>query len=180
MDTSWHRYGVIAQLASAKPSGTKLGRTALMKLIYFLQTVKQVPLGYHFSLYTYGPFDSDVLADLALVQEMRGVTSQTVHYGNGYGYEIEPGEKVDQVKAEVADFLNTHKAAIETVVSEFGALSPATLELSSTLVFAAREGNGKLSKTETIQQVLKIKPRFTADQAEEQWEDLLRKGYLPA
>jgi hypothetical protein len=37
-----------------------------MKCLYFLQTVRRVPLRYHFGLYTYGPFDSDVLIDLSL------------------------------------------------------------------------------------------------------------------
>jgi hypothetical protein len=30
-----------------------------MKLACFLQTVKEVPLGYNFRLYTYGPYDGD-------------------------------------------------------------------------------------------------------------------------
>ena len=36
-----------------------------MKCLNFFQTVRRVPLRYHFGLYTYGPLDSDVLSDLS-------------------------------------------------------------------------------------------------------------------
>ena len=48
-----------------------LGRTAIMKLCFFLQESKGVPLGYHFSLYSYGPFDSDVLSDLGTAVRLK-------------------------------------------------------------------------------------------------------------
>jgi len=33
-----------------------------MKMKYFLQELKEVPLGYDFRLSTYGPFDAEVLS----------------------------------------------------------------------------------------------------------------------
>jgi hypothetical protein len=57
------RLGVLAALVAQAPG--KLGRTALMKMAYFLQTIKGVSLGYDFRMYTYGPFDQDVLDDLS-------------------------------------------------------------------------------------------------------------------
>jgi uncharacterized protein YwgA len=59
---SWLRLGILSELVAR--SNNKLGRTALMKLAFLLQTVRGVPLGYHFRLYTYGPYDGDVLDDL--------------------------------------------------------------------------------------------------------------------
>ncbi|MDI3312583.1 MAG: hypothetical protein QJR05_14315 [Thermoanaerobacterium sp.] len=44
--------------------GYRLGRTALVKLIYILQEKFNVPIGYDFSLYTYGPFAKEILDDL--------------------------------------------------------------------------------------------------------------------
>jgi uncharacterized protein YwgA len=175
-----YRYGLIAHLAEKMPQDTALGRTALMKLIYFLQTVKKVPLGYRFSLYTYGPFDSEVLADLTQVQEQGGVVSKTVYYPNGYGYEIRPGEHAADIQAPAKEFLQEHETAIQAVIQEFGKLSPADLELASTLVFASLEAEGKLSKDELAQRVKQIKPRFTPGQIKEQLESLAASGYLPA
>src|SRR5262249_12172233 len=44
-----------------RSSGKSLGRTAVMKLLYFLSALRGVQLGYRFTLYSYGPFDSEVL-----------------------------------------------------------------------------------------------------------------------
>ncbi len=46
------RVGVLTHLVAFSP--TKLGRTALMKLAYLLQTVKDVPLGYNSRIDTCG------------------------------------------------------------------------------------------------------------------------------
>ena len=54
-----NRIGTIARLAEKAPPN--FGRTALMKFCYFLQSLRGVPLSYRFTLYSYGPFDSDVL-----------------------------------------------------------------------------------------------------------------------
>ena len=72
------RLGVFAELA--KSAKNAFGRTALMKLCYFLQEVKGVPLRYEFSLYSYGPFDSDVLADLQTAVELQILDSTVEHY----------------------------------------------------------------------------------------------------
>lgn len=172
------RYAVIVRLAEKMPAGTPLGRTALMKLVYFLQTVKSVPLGYRFSLYTYGPFDAEVLADLEQVQQRQGVESKTVLYSGGYGYEITPGDKAERIRQQADDFVKKYDASIHAVVDEFRSYTPAMLELASTLMFASREASGNMQKEELIQRVHQIKPRFSIAQIAEQWESLKQKGYL--
>src|SRR5437867_1104734 len=89
------RLALIAELASRTPGA--LGRTALMKFCYFLQEVRRVPLGYRFSLYIYGPFDSNVLSDLGTAESLKAVVSNIVYYSGGYGYEISKGERCDAV-----------------------------------------------------------------------------------
>ena len=69
------RIATLVAIAERRPG---LGRTALMKICYLLQTLGDVPLGYHFTLYSYGPFDSDVLADLASAEVLGGVSSRVV------------------------------------------------------------------------------------------------------
>jgi hypothetical protein len=54
-----------------------------MKFCYFLQTVRQVPLGYRFTLYSYGPFDADVLSDLGTAENLQGVKASVVQYTEG-------------------------------------------------------------------------------------------------
>ena len=43
--------------ALVKSAPAPLGRTGLMKCLFFLKTLKKVPLPYNFRLYTYGPFE---------------------------------------------------------------------------------------------------------------------------
>ena len=92
-DRWWFRIGVLTDLVAR--SRTKLGRTALMKLAFLLQTVEGLPLGYNFRLYTYGPFDEDVLNDLGQAECMQAVVSTMVPFsgGEGYGYSSPPDHR---------------------------------------------------------------------------------------
>ncbi len=95
MSINANRLAVITWLAE---NAAGLGRTALMKYCYFLQVLRGVPLGYRFSLYSYGPFDSDVLSDLDSTESIGGVTSFVEYFPSGYGYRIVPGERSKAVK----------------------------------------------------------------------------------
>jgi uncharacterized protein YwgA len=176
----WHRFAVIASLAEKAPSG-RLGRTALMKYAYFLQVLRGVPLGYDFRLYAYGPFDSEVLDDLDYTQTLDAVNVKTVYHGNGYGYDIRPGSTSGEVKAKAGDFLLAYQDHIDWVIQEFRELSPAELELASTMVFVDREAvrsGQNLSLPELRRRVLAVKPRFTDEQADSQARLLQEKGLL--
>ena len=61
----------------------QLGRTAIMNFFFFLQESAGVPLNYQFSLYSYGPFDSDVLADISAAERLDVLKSSTVYYPSG-------------------------------------------------------------------------------------------------
>src|SRR5713226_8389467 len=91
------RIGLIAALVEKAP-GQTLGRTAVMKLAYFLQVLKKVPLGYDFRLHTFGPFDSDVLDDLAYAEVFGAVKDKVITQSQGYRYEIKPGKRSAQVQ----------------------------------------------------------------------------------
>ena len=85
------RVAVIAEFAD-KLSG-KLGRTAIMKPMFFLQELKGLPLGYSFRIYTYGPYDAQVLADLKVAESMEAVRTEYFDWEGGSGYMIKAGKK---------------------------------------------------------------------------------------
>src|SRR5579863_9410428 len=89
-DNNEARLALIPALASQSSNGY-IGRTALMKYMYFLQVLRKVPLGYRFTLYSYGPFDSDVLADVETAESLGVLESSVVGYSGGYGYQIREG-----------------------------------------------------------------------------------------
>src|SRR5262249_14989297 len=124
------RVGLIAALVEKAP-GQTLNRTAIMKLAYFLQVMKNVPLGYDFRLYTYGPFDSDVLDDLGYAQVFGAVKERTIIQSEGYRYEIKPGKRSAHVQEESETWLEHNREAIDWVIQEFGSLKAPELELYS-------------------------------------------------
>src|ERR1700737_3830914 len=132
------RLGLLPALAEQAAAG-HIGRTALMKYMYFLQVLRGVPLGYNFSLYSYGPFDSDVLADLSSAEALNIVHVTPVEFSGGYGYRIQPGARSEAAKRSVSQFLEKHRGDIDWLFASFGSLNSAELELASTIVYVDRE-----------------------------------------
>ena len=175
------RLAILSALVKAAPG--KLGRTSIMKLAYFLQTLKEVPLGYNFRLYTYGPYDSDVLTHLSQAETMHAVKSRIVRNPSGYGYEFSPGQEPDAIKHLINESLATYEESIDWVASEFSGMTASDLELLSTVVYADREatrGGQPLSADALCHQVQRIKPRFSAEYIQDKIALLSKRKLLTA
>jgi hypothetical protein len=154
-----------------------------MKFSYLLQTVRGVPLGYRFTLYSYGPFDSSVLSDLSTAETLKAVQSTVVYYSGGYGYRISRGEYGGSTRQAGQDFLNHHQESLDWVLNEFGAHSSADLELESTIVYVDREAARKpevLMIDTLVQRVHDVKPRFREEYIREKASWLHAKDLLKA
>ena len=176
------RIGLIAALVEKAP-GQTLGRTAVMKLAYFLQVLKKVPLGYDFRLHTFGPFDADVLDDLAYAGVFGAVKERVVTQSAGYRYDIRLGKRWAEVQDKSKAWLDQNREAIDWVIQEFGRCSAADLELVSTIVFADRENfkdGTKVSLEKLAKQVQAIKPRFTESYVLRECRKAMEKGFLNA
>jgi hypothetical protein len=155
------RMAVIAELAGGLPGG--IGRTALMKCLYFLQEARDVPLGYRFGLYTYGPYDARVLQDVKLAQGRGVLSSHVVAYPNGYGYAIEPAAGAEKARTRSSGRLKGYRDALDWVRRNFAGRSATELETASTLVFVDRElaQAGRASDlAEVVARVHDIKPHL--------------------
>lgn len=174
------KIAMIAALVEKAPEQT-LGRTAVMKLAYFLQVLKNVPLGYDFRLHTYGPFDPDVLDDLSYAQVFGAVTEKTILQSQGYRFEIKPGKRCREAQKKSQDWLNRHRDALDGVIREFGQCTAPNLELISTIIFVDRE-NAKqvnpVSLNVLAEQVRNIKPRFSPSDVLSKCREALAKGFL--
>src|SRR5687768_15041621 len=100
------KVALIAELVRRAPS--QPGRTAMMKLAYFLTTLRKVPLAYDFRLYTSGPFDSDVLDDLRYAEALGAVQGEVIAYPGGRGYQYQPGPRIREITDYAHDFLSQH------------------------------------------------------------------------
>jgi hypothetical protein len=148
-----------------------------MKICYFLQAVKNVPLNYEFSLYSYGPFDADVLADLQTAEELHVLESTVEHYPGGYRYLISKGRNTTLVKQYSGPFLTAHREAIRWAANTLAPRSAGDLELTSTIVFCSREKAQKISDTQLSTLVRAIKPHFSTSDVKRQI-DWLRDNKL--
>lgn len=171
-----NRLGLFAELAEATKGN--LGRTALMKLCYFLQARRGVPLGYKFTLYSYGPFDSDVLSDLQTAENLAVLRAGIEYYPGGYKYDIQPDEKSGVAKVLAKDFLFEHKQDIEWVAGTFGGRTSTELELLSTIVYIHDEDPSIKDRAKLTEQVKLVKPHFTTSQIDRQVKWLESQGLL--
>jgi len=171
----WGRLALLTALVQQAPTRC-LGRTAIVKMVYLLQVVRGVPLGYDFRLYTYGPFDSELLGDLEYAQALKAVECKTVLYSAGYGYDVTPGPRADAVKSLASRWLAEYQTSINWVVEQFGGWTASQLELFSTIVYVDREfaaqGQSDVSVEEMVHRVREVKPHFS----EAQVEDLIQQA----
>jgi uncharacterized protein len=174
------RITILARMLVKAPQQT-LGRTQVMKLIYFLQELKRVDLGYDFRLFNYGPFDSDVLSDLGTATSDNVVKEVTKIYARGYGYEITPNARAYHFAEDLATSDSDLAAKVDEVISEFGSFSAAELELRSTILFVDREflESGTLTSSSNLaDRVRQIKPHFCIGTILDRVNEMYGMGWL--
>ena len=176
MESMWRRLSCLTALVDGAPNQT-LGRTALMKLLFLLTTVKDVPLGYRFRMYNYGPFDSEVLSDIDYAARLDALSVDMVRYVNGYEYYIRPGRAVDEIIDRDKPFVDMHRQDIDWIIANFASSSAGRLEMLSTIVYV----NHKLEVSSTddlIRVVNEIKPRFSEEVTRVDVDKFRRVGVL--
>jgi hypothetical protein len=176
----WRRLTLLTTLVERAP-GQLLGRTAIVKLAYLLQVLRGVQAGYTFTLYSYGPFDADVLNDLDFAASLGAVQVRTVSYPVGYGYEVRPGSAADYVKGQAAPWLQQHRSDIDWVVQKFAGRSASDLELLATLIYVDREqaaSGQKIPQAELVRQVRGVKPHFSEACVTAQAQAAQSEGWL--
>lgn len=174
------RLAVMARMVKKSPD-QKLGRTQLMKLLYFLQELKGIPLDYDFRLFNYGPFESEVLSDLKSACGTQTVVEKTVQYGSGFGYSIAPGVRADSRDIEIEASNPEIAAAVDEVVKEFGGFSASELELRSTIFYVDREfvdEKRQATVDEVSSRVKSIKFHFDLPAIQQRVEEMNRRGQL--
>ncbi len=112
------RRAVIIELAVRLSD--RLGRTGVMKCMYLLQTLAGLKLGYQFRLYTYGPYDGQVLDDLSVAEALGAVRSKAFDWQGGTGYVITAGPSSEAALTRARRYLDSASKAIDWVVNKFG------------------------------------------------------------
>ncbi len=172
----WNRVGLISKLSKDfENSSAPLGKTAVMKNLFILQEVFKVPCGYKFSLYTYGPYCSDVLSDLDYTEAIEGVKINTV----GTGYNIKSSTKTDVYIHKAECYLEKYKEEIEKAYELFGNMSARDLELHSTIIYIYKNyiiHSWDISISEITNDVRELKPYFSENEIHNAFERLNNIG----
>lgn len=170
---------LMTELASRHPD---IGKTAMMKITYLMQTLRSVPFEYHFEIYTYGPYSQTLMDDIEYAESMEYIRVKPVNYGDGiYGYKINATQKGKKALDGAVD-TSHYTAEMNDILDFFGDMNAKDIELYSTIVFVAssyRTNNWDTSCGNICATVGKIKPHFSKETIRSAFEDLKNNNFLP-
>jgi len=167
---------ILAKIASKQPG---IGKTAMMKCVYLLQTIEDVPFGYEFEIYTYGPFSSSVTDEIDFARQKGYLSISSTVYPEYVGYNINCGNTGRQALNEENDY--QYDEAIDSILSVFGSKTARELELLSTILFVSCtyvKNSTNSQRNDICDTVSKIKPRFEMREISNGYDFMQSKGYL--
>lgn len=135
-----------------------LSKIALQQLLYILQEVYSVDSGYEFRFYTYGPYSTELIADL---DDLLSRNILSLEYCSGpdyYGSKLLPGENYKEDFINNEGFLEENKEKIEKVVQLFGRYKARELELRGALIFLGLRSG--IKRKDLITAIKETKPYF--------------------
>lgn len=178
-ELSWDQCGLIADLT--KRLGVvspQFGKTVLQKMVFLLQEVYKVDVGYSFGFHTFGPFAGELLGDLDFAERMGAVVVKPVDGAYGYGYSIEPGNDIEKYLGKARVFLDKHSDSINKLVCEFGKKKAKDLELLTTIVYLNKEISSdetKMTRDEAVDKIHELKPKFSSKEIQDGMVELERE-----
>ena len=156
----------------------QFGKTVFMKMAYLLQELYGVPLGYRFSLYSYGPYSPEVLGDLEYAKSRQQVNVEYLGDTQG-GFKITPADKASSTRNQ-NESIRLYDGKLNELVERFGSFNAKDLELRTTSIFLwkrlqpSREEDVN-TLAETVQQ---LKPHFNAKTIRFVIDSLLKDGVV--
>jgi uncharacterized protein YwgA len=176
----WHQYAAISYVAEKAQGAHPLGKTAMQKLIYLIQELTGVPVGYRFRIYNYGPYSSDLAEDVTYVEFLNGIRVDFDAALNSY--KIEVSEKAPFLKEKAREFIDRYQSGMDKIIQEFGQRKARELELVSTTVYVSRvlQATQTYSQERLMSQVQEIKPKFRPEEIQQAIKDLQGQKYVPA
>jgi len=173
----WNQCGVISELTKKlSTTSPQFGKTVLQKMVFLLQEVHHVDLGYSFNFYTYGPFAAELLGDLDFAQRVGAVEVLAVGLEVGHGYKIIPGKKVDEILQRTCSFLKENMSGIDAVVDSFGKKTAKELELLTTIVYLNKEVTSNemtMTESDAVLKIRELKPKYSDNEVKQGLHELV-------
>ena len=155
-----------------------LGKTAVMKILYMLQQVKNINLNYDFTIYTYGPYSAEVVEDIDDLIEDSLIDSCAYEYNNYVGYNL---NLTTMGKTKLSKLATKDEAKIKDVLSFVEDKHAKDLELLSTIIFIENQyakNQWTKEQDDIVGKVAEIKPHFNREKISMAYTTLLEKKYI--
>ena len=168
---------VILYVLENKP-GT--GKTAVMKILYMLQQVKNIKMGLSFDVYTYGPYTSEVYDHLDCLISEGYISSCMYHMNNYVGYQL---NITDTGKQRMEKLNKKELECIKEIIAFTSGKTAKALELYSTIIFVDNLYHvNKLSngRQRIVENVRDLKPRFSLEEITNAYNELTQIKYIAA
>ena len=163
------RLAVIRRIADLAPDP---GKTSIQKIVYFLQSGLEIPLGYRFKMHYFGPYSEELDGKLSLSDAM-GVVEIGLDSA-GYGYHIKPGKyNVEEVEPSMT------WEEIDETINNLAELDLPQLELLATIHFV-QSIRSRWDRRKVIMTVHRLKPKFSEERIEKAYRDIETMGFIRA
>lgn len=160
----WEQYGMISYLTGEMEKfNVQFGKTSLQKIIYILQEVYDISIGYTYILYNYGPFSADLASDLDYVAALKGVE---VSWANTGGYSIKSGIDANAFIGKSKSFVDSNEGKIKRALDIFGGMTAKELELRATIIYFVKK-HDESDENNIAVKIHQLKPYFDEEQIRE-------------
>ncbi|HEY3416464.1 MAG TPA: hypothetical protein VGM23_06245 [Armatimonadota bacterium] len=173
-------YVIAEAQKAAKKHHTYVGRTAVQKIMYFLQTAG-IPMYYRFTMYHYGPFCEEISRDIDLLL-IDGVIKDESTTQSKYS-KYAPDEALGELLGPYREQLSQWHNKIAPLVDELITLSPDRMEEIATLDYIYRQylamGKGQPTKDEVVSKFVSIKgDKFPREEVETLYDLMTATGAI--
>lgn len=154
---------ILCELAKCMADkGSWCGETHLQKATYFLQRLLDVPTGFDFILYKYGPFSFDLREELAAMRAdgFLDLASHPIPYGPS----LVPTELSRRARERFPKTLDRYREQLQFVADQLSAEGVLGLEQLATALYVTLERDD-VAPQERAQWIKKLKPHVTIEDA---------------
>ena len=152
---------IVEMLDKMIEKGSWAGETHLQKCVFFLQNMRNVPIGYEFQLYKYGPFSFDLRDDLVQLQAESMV--ELSPRSSSYGSSLTPSKTSLLLRKHFPRTLKRYQNELGFVADHFGSLNASDLgRLATAYYFHLKDSSS--SDEEIGKMVNNVKPYITVSE----------------
>lgn len=155
---------IAALVDDLRTAGGWAGETHLQKTVYFLQELLEVPMGFSFQLYKYGPFSFELSEQLG---DMRGLGQLRLEPQRPpYGPKFAIAEGASQLETRFPKTRSTYRPQLDFVVEQLSDAGVGKLERLATALLVESE-LPEADLEERVEALRAYKPHINAGQARE-------------